>query len=401
MNQSGHDHPVRTAQARQGVVILAASTMPIMAIISLVPVLPLFIREFTQVPGSAFLVPMALTIPALCVALFSPVAGWLSDRLGRKHLLVAALFFYAAFGVIPWFLTDLVQIIGARIALGLVEAIIMTVATTLIGDYFQGERRERWIALQMAVGSLAAIVLIAIGGGLGELFGSRGPFLLYLLAVPIAIWAAIMLFEPQSRSARAEAGGIGFPYAAILPLVVTTLGVGIVFYTIIVQLGPILERSGPVSPAIIGAIGAATNLGVGVGTLIFNRLKHKAGASLLGLGLALAGLGYLGAGLSAELPLIAAFAILACIGSGILLPNMLSWTMRRLPSEMRGRGTGMWTGSFFLGQFLAPLIAAAAVGAAGGLSQALIAYALIIAFAAISAMLFASRSTADVQVLAR
>ena len=64
-------------RTRHGVVILAASVMPIMAIISLVPVLPLLEREFASVPGSAFLVPMALTIPALCVALFSPLAGWL------------------------------------------------------------------------------------------------------------------------------------------------------------------------------------------------------------------------------------------------------------------------------------------------------------------------------------
>ena len=393
MTETGVGKIAPQAGTRQGIIILSASVMPIMAIISLVPVLPMLMREFASVEGSEFLVPMALTIPALCVALFSPVAGWLSDRLGRKTLLVVALLLYAAFGIIPWFLDDLFQIIGARVALGIVEAIIMTVATALIGDYFVGERREKWIALQVAVGSIAAIALIAIGGGLGELFGSRGPFLLYLVAIPIALAAAAILFEPEVKANDAGLAKTGFPYGAILPLVVTTLGVGIVFYTVIVQLGPILELSGAVSPGVIGLIGAGTNLGVGLGTFVFDRLKDKAGHLLLALGLAVAAIGYIGIGLSSVLPMIGAFAILACIGSGILLPNMLTWTMRRLPAEMRGRGTGMWTGAFFLGQFLAPIVAASAMQATGGLANALTVYAGLIAIGAIAALLFARKPT--------
>lgn len=382
---------VRHGETRHGIVVLAAAVMPIMAIISLVPVLPLLMREFASVPGSEFLVPMALTVPALCVALFSPLAGWLSDRFGRKKLLVAALILYAAFGVIPWFLTSLFQIIGARVALGIVEAIIMTVATALIGDYYEGERRERWIALQIAVGSLAAIALIAIGGGLGEAFGSRGPFLLYLLALPIALAVALVLFEPNIRSNRSQGPKVGFPYVAMLPLVAITLGVGMIFYTVIVQLGAILELSGPVSPGVIGVVGAIANLGVSAGSFIFNQLKKKTGPILLALGLGLAAFGYFGAGISSELAMIGAFVVLACIGSGILLPNMLTWTMGRLPAEMRGSGMGLWTGSFFLGQFLAPLAAAATITATDGLANALLVYAVCIGIAAVVATVSARR----------
>lgn len=383
----------RVAGTRQGIVLLFASIMPIMAIISLVPVLPLLMQEFGEVAGAEFLVPMALTIPALCVALLSPVAGRISDRKGRKTLLVASLLFYAAFGIIPWFLDDLFQIIGARVALGATEAVIMTVATTLIGDYFEGERREKWIALQVAIGSLAAIVLIAIGGILGEVFGSRGPFLLYLLAIPVAVAAKMILFEPQVREQHSADVATAFPYGAIMPLVAITLGVGIVFYTVIVQLGPILGLSGAVSPGTIGAIGAAANICVGLGTLIFNWLKSKAGPKLLSLGLIVAAIGYTGAALSTGLALIALFACLACIGGGIMLPNMLAWVMRRLPAEMRGRGTGMWTGAFFLGQFLAPLVTAAAIGATSGLANALLAYAAVVGAGAMVTIILLSRQS--------
>lgn len=381
----------RDAGTRQGIVLMLASVMPIMAIISLVPVLPLLLQEFGDVAGAEFLVPIALTIPALCVAVLSPVAGWLSDRVGRKTLLVAALLLYAGFGIIPWFLTDLMQIIAARVALGATEAVIMTVATTLIGDYFEGERREKWIALQVAIGSLAAIALIAVGGALGEVFGSRGPFLLYLLAIPVALAAAVILFEPHVREGSLAGQKPSFPYRGVLPLIGITLGIGIVFYTVIVQLGPILGLSGPVSPGVIGAIGAATNICVGVGTFIFNRLKPNAGPPLLALGLFCAAIGYTGIALSDALLPLAVFACLSCIGSGIMLPNMLAWTMRRLPPEMRGRGTGMWTGSFFLGQFLAPLITVGIIGATSGLAQALLVYAVVIMMGAILSVIVFKR----------
>jgi MFS family permease len=371
-----------TAGNRHGVVILATSVMPIMAIISLIPVLPLLMREFAGVSFSVFLVPIALTVPALCVALFSPLAGWLSDRLGRKKLLVTALVLYAAFGIVPWFLDDLFQIVAARIALGLVEAVIMTVSTALIGDYFEGERREKWIALQVAVGSIAAIALIAVSGGLAEAFGSRGPFLLYLLALPAALTAAIVLFEPPVTAARIASTGTTFPYRTVLPLVLTTLFVGIVFYTVNVQLGPILELSGPVSPGAIGLIGALLNLAIGAGTFVFHRLKQHAGPQLLMLGLIVAALGYAGMGLTGELAALSAFAVLACAGSGIMLPTMLAWTMKSLPPETRGRGIGIWTGAFFLGQFLAPLMATALTRVTGNLATSLLAYAVLIAGAA-------------------
>ena len=235
--------------------------------------------------------------------------------------------------------------------------------------------------------------MIAAGGGLGEVFGSRGPFLLYLLALPVALSAAIVLFEPAIAAERETGVAGAFPYAKILPLVLTTLGVGIVFYTVNVQLGPILEISGPVSPGTIGLIGALCNLAIGAGTVIFHRFKQHAGPRLLVLGLIIAGLGYAGTGLTSTLPAIAAFAVLACVGGGIMLPTMAAWTMGSLPAEMRGHGMGLWTGAFFLGQFLAPLVAMAVMNATGALASTLVVYSAAIVATAVALFAFTVAST--------
>lgn len=376
----------QSASTRHGVIILLAAIMPPMAIITLVPVLPLLLSEFNDVKGSEFLVPVAMTIPALCVALFSPVAGWISDSVGRKNLLLVSLLVYAAIGVLPYFLTDLIHIIWARVGLGIAEAVIMTLASALIGDYFQGKDRERWIGLQFATVSISAIVLIALGGILGELLGSRGPFLLYLLALPVALLVGLVLFEPGQASNANSQSKASLPLGRLMPLLLTTLFVGIAFYTMIVNLGPFLQLSAEVSPGQIGAIGAASNVGVAIGTILFRRFPGASGAKLLLFGLSLCSLGYFGAGFSESLWMTAGSIVIACLGFGVLLPTLLTWTLLVLPASVRGRGTGLWTGVFFFGQFVAPLLTVALQAQLGGLAMVLLLFAVLCAAGAILAI---------------
>lgn len=361
----------QTARTKHGIILILAAVMPAMAIISLVPVLPLLLQEFASVKGYEFLVPIAMTIPALCVALFSPLAGWISDKAGRKSVLFWALLIYAFIGLLPYFLTDLMHIIASRVVLGIAEAAIMTVATALIADYFKGKARERWVAIQIASVSLSAIVLIAIGGLLGEFLGSRGPFLLYLLALPIALFVWVILFEPQRHISHTDTLAPTMPWLRILPLLLTTLFVGIIFYTVIVKLGEILALTSTVTPAIIGGIGAGANIGVALGSLVFRRFKGASGPTLISIGLLLAAIGFCGSALSGTLVLSSISVIVACLGFGMLLPTMLTWVLKELPENVRGRGTGLWTGCFFLGQFAAPIVVTALQSQMGGLSNVL------------------------------
>ncbi|WP_076536582.1 MFS transporter [Shewanella sp. UCD-KL21] len=367
----------QTASTKHGIILILAAVMPAMAIISLVPVLPLLMAEFSMVEGYEVLVPIAMTIPALCVAIFSPLAGWISDKVGRKPVLFYALIAYSFIGVLPYFLTDLFHIIFARIALGIAEAAIMTVATALIADYFQGKKRERWVAIQVASVSLSAIVLIAIGGILGETLGSRGPFLLYVLAIPVAYFVATTLFEPSYHSDTSIPDLHTFPLLRILPLLLTTLFVGIIFYSMIVKLGAILALTSEVTPAQIGLIGAAANVGVALGSLLFNKLKQHSGPLLTVIGLSLSTLGYFGASQTISLTVTSISAFIACLGFGILLPTMLTWVLQLLPPKVRGKGTGLWTGVFFLGQFAAPIIITVLQNALSGLASVLLLLAVL------------------------
>lgn len=99
-----HAHDTAPAGRLPAAVLMAGSCLPVLGAVLLAPVLPRMQDHFAGVPGSAALVPVVLTVPALALAVLAPFAGVIVDRLGRKRLLVAATILYALFGTAPLWL---------------------------------------------------------------------------------------------------------------------------------------------------------------------------------------------------------------------------------------------------------------------------------------------------------
>jgi MFS family permease len=203
-----------------GIALLLPITLSTMAIVLLAPVLPGILAEFSGVPGHEYWVPMILTIPALCIALLSTFAGLLGDVFGRRRLLMASFVIYAAVGVAPVFLRGLWAILISRVGVGIAEALIMVLSTTMIGDTFQGRARDKWLAAQTAFASLSALLFFNIGGQLGS-SGWRTPFWVYLSALLMLALVLVYTREPKSdvphgqaakiHAHASSAGWAGFP----------------------------------------------------------------------------------------------------------------------------------------------------------------------------------------------
>ncbi|EMF57376.1 LPXTG cell wall anchor domain-containing protein [Streptomyces bottropensis] len=63
-------------------------------------------------------------------------------------------------------------------------------------------------------------------------------------------------------------------------------------------------------------------------------------------------------------------AVLNCLGTGMLLPSLLTIAMSRLSYADRGRGTGLWTAAFFAGEFVCPLVVIGLESATGSMAHA-------------------------------
>lgn len=355
----------------QLVLLLAGSCMSVLGSVLIAPVLPQMATEFAGTPGVGLLVPIALTVPALMIGLTAPFAGIIVDAIDRKRLLIGAMVAYSVVGTAPLYLDSLGAIVASRVGVGLCEAAIMTCCTTLIGDYWSGAKRTRYLGLQTLVAALAATVFVAVGGLLGA-SGWRTPFWLYAAAIVVAVPMAAALWQPARPAAAPGRRTLEpVPWRALAGPVGVTFAGGVWFYVLIVQLSFVLTALGSGAPGTIGAVSAAMSLATAAGAVVFGRVAGRGPRILLPVefGLTAVGLGVVAT--AGALPQVTVGAILAGFGTGMLLPTLLTWAMNRLTFAQRGRGTGIWTGSLFIGQFLCPLIVAGVAAVAGGLQPAI------------------------------
>jgi MFS family permease len=369
----------RTPGALQGVILLLPVTLAVMGIAVLVPVVPQLMAHFQSVPNYQYIIQGGvLTMPALCITLFSPLAGWLADRFGRRRILIAAMLLYGVLGIAPTFLDNLFAIVGSRVGVGLCEAVVMTVSTTLISDYFKGRAREQWLASQTAVASLSALAIIALGGLLGTLYGWRGPFGVYLFSVVLAIGVWRFTWEPDAEIsttevATTETGPVAFPWARMSGICAITLFASVMFYTIQTQSSLALSSLGVAEPARLGVFTAIASLGVPVGTFVFRAASRIPIALLLSVEFVIIGIGFIFMGRAADPQHFVAAAALNQLGCGMVLPTLLTWATRGLAFEIRGRGNGLWQATFAVGQFLSGLVVTFLGEHVGGLLAAFMA----------------------------
>ena len=367
---------VRKAGTLQGILLLAGSCMPVLGSVLITPVLPQLSEHFAEVPGAEILVPMIVAIPALIIAIFAPFAGQIVDRLGRKSLLIIAMFAYAVVGTAPAWLEGIPEILISRVLVGVCEAAIMTVCTTLIVDYFhEPRRRNKYLGLQTVTTTLAATVFIILGGALG-VGGWHTPFWVYAISIVIAVPMIFALWEPtplEAGDTREEAGvKTRIPWRRIgVPLIVTVFG-GFTFYVIVIEASYLVVGTGVAATdtAVIGLVAAIASLATAIGGLLFARLAKGRPGRLLPVAFALQAVGMLVIWVVPGLAGIIIGAVIASFGSGLLLPSLLTWVVAATQFEDRGRVTGLWTAAFFFGQFLTPILMGAIGAGVGGLSVA-------------------------------
>jgi len=372
----------------QGVLLLLGSCLPVLGAVLLAPVLPTIAMHFADTPGVAILVPMVLTVPALLVALVSPVAGAVADKLGRKNLLLWAMVAYAIFGVAPFFMDSLVGIVVTRAFVGVCEAFIMTCCTTLIGDYFHETRRNKYLSLQTVFTTLSAVAFLAIGGFLGA-GGWRNTFWMYGVAVVLAAIMAFVLWEPVKSPTRNLRQSV--PWRQITKPALVTLFGGIAFYTLVVHLAYVLTELGLTDVARIGLMAALASLATAIGAFSF-RLIHGLGTyRLLPLAFGLTAVGFVVIWSASSIPVAMTGAVLASAGTGLLLPSLITWALGLLSQEVRGTGTGIWTSALWIGQFISPFVIAALGAAAGGLAAGIGILGLLAAVMAVASFFIARR----------
>ncbi len=141
-----------------------------------------------------------LTVYALASFFTAPLWGQLSDKIGRKQLILIGLIgFCSSFIIFSIFIKNLVILYISRIIGGLFSGALYTAVTGYVGDMSTNENRNRYMGLMgMSIG-LGFIFGPAIGGMLGHI-SLQLPFIISaaLLAL-LFIYALFVLREPERK----------------------------------------------------------------------------------------------------------------------------------------------------------------------------------------------------------
>lgn len=185
---------------RSLLVILGVVTLDAIGIGLIFPILPSLLKEVTHDGDVSLLYGVILALYALMQFVFSPVLGALSDRYGRRPVLLISLAGAALDYLIMAFSPFLIVLVVGRMIAGLTSA-NMAVATAYISDITAERERAKRFGWMSACFGIGFIIGPLAGGLLGETW-VRAPFLL-AAALNGANLVLALLVLPESRPGRA------------------------------------------------------------------------------------------------------------------------------------------------------------------------------------------------------
>ncbi len=338
-------------------IILISSALTIATGSILAPALNL-IREGLGVdPASAGFI---ITTHGLFTALFSPLIGNLIDKIGAKKPLVFGLLFYGLTGSSGLIITSYWVLIIGRAILGIGVAIVLNSATVMILNLYKETERNKVMGWQGSANTLSSIIFLLIGGFLG-LFSWRMPFVIYLLGIPLSLFALLTIPEIHTNKQDINKGSSVskiFKNNPILFVIYSIYSLSIILlYTIIIFLPQLLEEIGISNPVYISLFIAALALSGGITSFMYGKIKSRLSYKMIVLtvfGLWAGAFTVISLGFSSQV--IAGSVVLCGIGQGMLFPAVMVWAGEIVDVSFRGRIISYLTTFGYVGQFLSPLV---------------------------------------------
>ena len=194
------------AQGRRAAVgfILVSVWLDVLSLGVVIPVFAPLIQQFQHgdAASAARWIGIFSTVWALSQFFGAPILGALSDRFGRRPVLLISLFGLAFDYLVMAFAPTLWWLFVARLVSGLTAA-GMAVAGAYIADVTPPEKRAQTFGLIGAAWGVGFIVGPAIGGFLAQHFGLRAPFMgAAALTLVAALYGLLVLPESLKRENR-------------------------------------------------------------------------------------------------------------------------------------------------------------------------------------------------------
>jgi len=329
-------------------------------------IIPNIAYRASELDASPIEISLLFTLYSLMQFLFAPLWGHLSDRIGRKPVLLMGLFGGGAGLLLFGSAEHLPLLYAARALSGLMSSAALPTAMAYVADVTDERARGKGMGSMGAAMGLGFIFGPGIGGFLAQ-YGHDAPFLVAgTLNLVTGLAAAVLLRESLPPEKRRHAGGSPFrlptPWRAasgpMAPLFLIVFAVPFAMAALETTFPLLLrDRLG------LGAREMGTMF-LFMGTAVFlvqgfllGRLINALGEQrVLGAGLVINAFGFLLMPVARGPAAITAALVLSGVGNQVMRPTSASLITKRTAGG-RGAAIGVMDSFDSLGRILGPLLA--------------------------------------------
>ncbi|GAB6926059.1 MFS transporter [Paenibacillus sp. JCM 10914] len=364
--------------------LVALASIPLIMTLGnsmLIPILP----QISKVLGiSSFEVSMLITVYAVVAILLIPIAGYLSDRFGRKKIIIPSLIITAAGGAVSavaaWMLSGNAAyyvILGGRFLQGIGAAGAFPIVIPLVGDMFKEEEKvSKSLGIIETSNTFGKVVSPILGAALGIVV-----WFLPFVAIPILCLISLVLViflvkTPEQKNNNSEQSLREFLkttkqvlhdkgrwlYAIFIIGGIAMFGTfGVLFY-----LSETLESTYQLHGVLKGLVLAIPLALLCLASYLAGKFtgKNKAAMKWTAFaGMTLLTVSLIVTGFSDQIYFVVGMMTLGGIGIGLVLPCMDTLLTEGIEKEQRGTITSLYSSMRFIGVSLGPPVVSLLLGA--------------------------------------
>ena len=350
------------------------------------PVLTFYVERLALAAGAqpraiVLHVMLLTSVYALMQLIFAPLWGRLSDRIGRRPLVLMGIAGFVVAQVMFGLATSLWLLYAARIVGGILSSATLPASSAYVVDMTTKEQRARGMAWLGTATSLGVIVGPALGGVLSRrdwhvtarvghlrLDGFSTPFfvaaLLGVLVLP-AVWRWLPDSSPRPAAQRRESGEAterprSWPalVRSLAPLLAMTLAGQLALAMFEGTFALFAQSKFAFGPTQVGYVFVVCGL---VMTLMQTGAVGVLSGRVTGMAQVVAGFVMMGVGITllavarSSVPLFAFVALLSA-GMALIAPNLSALVSTRGGARQAGSALGIQSAASSLGQSLGPLL---------------------------------------------
>lgn len=360
------------SSAKRTLDLTVLATIPFIMVLGnsmLIPILPQ-IKEELKI--TQFQVSLIITVFSISAALIIPLTGFLSDRFGRKKVIIPSLLLFGLGGLVAglasWLLKEQTAywtIIAGRTMQGLGAAGTASITMALIGDIFKGAAQSKALGIIEATNGLGKVASPILGTLLAMITWFTPFFTFAILCVFAVLGLIFFVKEPDTANEppqfKAYVQSIMHIFKTEGRWLVATFFVGtislFVLFGLLFYLSDILETRYATNGLKKGYILAIPLLAMATTSFVTGRIIKK--NFVLMKALILIGLLCMAAALILmiffqKLIALILFLVINGFGTGLVLPCINSFITGSVDKEKRGLITSLYHSVRFGGVALGP-----------------------------------------------